>query len=467
LRPLESLAALFLFLTIIRYILPSRPRGLELLPLMTLLVCLLQVMMEGYRWQMLLIFAATLILFLFPLRSLFSNTNRSPVAAWKRLLGISLGLIFFMGALALPILLPIPVLPSPSGSYQVGTFSMMLTDNSRQELYSGNPSDPRRIMIQVWYPADPLPGDQASPWMERADLIGPAISRFFDLPPFFLDHLKYVRTGAFLDSPISQEQAAYPVLMFSHGWNGFRAQNTIQAVNFASNGYVVVAIDHTYGAVLTVFPDGQKVYNNPQALPEGVPDQQYLPIANKLVNQWAGDLGFVLDSLKTMNENDPIHGLTGRLDLEKLGVYGHSTGGGAAIEFCGRDPRCKAGLGMDAFMKPVSGTIRELGLRQPFLFMFSESWSGGKNWNLFNELYTNSDDIKVFTILGTSHYDFSDLPMLSPIAVQMGLKGPLDGERVMKIIGDYSLAFFNQVFHGKSTGLLDGHSENYPEVVFP
>jgi pimeloyl-ACP methyl ester carboxylesterase len=440
---------------------------LEYLPAVTLIVCLLQIIKEGYRWQMVPIFVFSVVLFLFTLPSLIRHKQKPATAVWLRIGGLLLAIVLFAGAYALPILLPIPKIPEASGPYQVGTFSMMLTDNSRKELYSEEPNDQRRIMIQVWYPAEPLPGDLFAPWMDRADLIGPAISRFLDLPGFFLDHLKYAQTGAYQESPVSQAQTSYPVLLFSHGWNGFRAQNTFQAINFASNGYVVVAIDHTYGAVLTVFPDGTVAYNNPDALPSKMPDLQYLPIANKLVNQWSGDLGFVLDTLQTINENDPVHGLTGFLDLEKVGVFGHSTGGGATVEFCGRDPRCKAGLGMDAYLKPVSETILDLGLRQPFLFMFSETWSSETNWGLYNELYLNSDNAKTLSIRGTSHYDFSDLPLLSPIAVQMGLKGPLEGERVVKITANYPLEFFNQVFLGIPATLLDGNSSDYPEVVFP
>jgi len=466
-RTFEILAALFLLLTILRYVIPTRPRWLEYLPALTLIVCLLQIIMEGYRWQMVPIFVFSFVLFLFTLPSKARSINKPATSPWRRIIGLLLALVLFAGAYELPILLPIPILPDASGPFQVGTFSMMLTDNSRKELYSENLNDQRRIMIQVWYPAEPLPGDQVAPWMDRADLIGPAISRFLNLPGFFLDHLIYAQTGAYLDAPVSDAQTNYPVLLFSHGWNGFRAQNTFQAINFASNGYVVVAIDHTYGAILTVFPDGTLAYNNPDALPSNVPDLQYLPIANKLVNQWSGDLGFVLDTLETINENDPDHGLAGYLDLEKVGVFGHSTGGGATVEFCGRDPRCKAGLGMDAYLKPVSETIMELGLRQPFLFMFSETWSSETNWDLFNGLYLHSDKSKTLSILGTSHYDFSDLPILSPIAVQMGLKGPLAGDRVVKITANYPLAFFNHVFFGIPSALLEGTTADYPEVVFP
>jgi len=466
-RTLETLTALFLLLSILRLIIPTRPRWMEFLPANTVLAGLLQILLEGYRWQMVPILVLSIVLFLLTLPPFARSERKHAPLSWRRIIGLLVALVLFVGAYSLPILLPIPKLPEASGPFKVGTFSMMLTDNSRKELYSGNPNDQRRIMIQVWYPAEPQPDDKVAPWMDRADLIGPAISRFLNLPPFFLDHLKYAQTGAYLNVPISEAKENYPVLLFSHGWKGFRAQNTFQAINFASNGYVVVAIDHSFGAILTVFPDGTLAYNNPDALPSNVPDPQYLPKANKLANQWSGDLGFVLDTLGEMNVNDPEHGLTGRLDLEKVGVYGHSTGGGATVEFCGRDPRCKAGLGMDAYLKPVSETIIDLGLRQPFLFMFSEKWASETNWELFNELFLNSDNAKTLSILGTAHYDFSDLPILTPIAAQMGLKGPLAGDRVVKITSEYPLAFFNQVFFGIPSTLLDGKSPDYPEVFFP
>jgi len=72
----------------------------------------------------------------------------------------------------------------------------------------------------------------------------------------------------------------------------------------------------------------------------------------------------------------------------------------------------------------------------------------------------------VATIKGTSHYDFSDLPFLSPLAAQMGLKGPLNGKRVTQIINNFSLAFFDLELKGTPTTLLAGPSPDYPEVQF-
>jgi acetyl esterase/lipase len=156
------------------------------------------------------------------------------------------------------------------------------------------------------------------------------------------------------------------------------------------------------------------------------------------------------------------------VDFERVGVYGHSTGGGAAIEFCGTDARCKSLLGMDPFMRPVSYEVIDTGVPQPSFFMFSQSWIDdveSRNNELFHKFYPNVQQPSgVISIDGTSHYDFADLPLLSPLAPQLGLKGPIKGKRVTTIINDYLLSFFNMTLKGETTGLFEDQSEKYIEV---
>jgi predicted dienelactone hydrolase len=230
---------------------------------------------------------------------------------------------------------------------------------------------------------------------------------------------------------------------------------------------VVVALEHAYGARATVFPDGAIAYNNPEALSPEQSESITDRAAQTLVDQWAGDLGFVLDTLAALNTNDRAHDLTGRLHLSRVGVFGHSTGGGAAIRFCSQDARCNAGLGEDAWMTPVAQDTLERGVSQPFLFMFSEKFPTAKNWRLFDQLYGHSTGPEyLMTIQGTAHYDFTDLPMLTPIAAQLGLKGPLSGPRVLRIIDDYSLAFFDQYLKDQAATVLRPQSPAYPGVQF-
>ncbi|MBU5443627.1 hypothetical protein [Paenibacillus sp. MSJ-34] len=54
----------------------------------------------------------------------------------------------------LSLLLPVFSMPEPTGSYAVGTISLHLTDESRDETFSADPNDKRELMVNVWYPAD-------------------------------------------------------------------------------------------------------------------------------------------------------------------------------------------------------------------------------------------------------------------------------------------------------------------------
>lgn len=444
----------------------ARPLTIKLIPPLILFLTFAHFAFEGYRWQMIPIYALTAATAALNLPTLFkSDSATKPPRGWKAAASI-LTLVLLAVSTALPALLPVPRVANPSGTFQVGTQTIVLTDANRRELYSGR-DEPRKFMIQVWYPASPRPGDVHAPWMENANVFAPAIADYIDMPHFFLDHLALTKSPAFLNAPLAASTENYPVILFSHGWNGFAAQNSAQMVELASHGYAVVAIQHTYGAIVTVFPNGEIAYNNPQALPEGMSEPGYTDAARLLVNQWAGDLSYTLDFMTAQNADaaSPFHAA---LDLSRVGVFGHSTGGGATIQFCGTDPRCVAGLTQDAFMTPVSQDILDHGVKQPFFFLFSQSWADitdSKNNQLFYGFYSHlAQPEPVVTILGTRHHDFSDLPLLSPLAPQLGLKGPINGKLVVKILNDYLVAYFNQELKGIPSPIPFGPSAEYQDL---
>jgi predicted dienelactone hydrolase len=226
-----------------------------------------------------------------------------------------------------------------------------------------------------------------------------------------------------------------------------------------------VAVDHTYGAMVTVFSDGEVALNNPAALPAEVPHDVYQQASEQLEATYAADLRFILDQLALLNAGALPSLLAGRLDLTRVGLYGHSTGGGAVVIACSQDPRCQAGLGQDAWLGPVPHGILAQGLPQPFMFVRSEVWASSENDARLAELYGNlAGDGYRLTIAGTRHYDFTLLPLLTPLAPVLGFKGPLDGYRTLQIVSDYLLAFFDQYLKGQVSPLLAGPAASYPEV---
>jgi alpha-beta hydrolase superfamily lysophospholipase len=465
-RPLELVLILILAVYFGWPLLPyRRPRWLEILPTISLLILVVHLLFEGYRWQMFPIYLLVGVALLIAAFRLARGDNLKTTPRKTQVIGALVGIGAVVLAAALPGLFPVPDLPEPGGLFSVGTLSLMLQDDSRVEIYGENVGQSRELMVQLWYPALAEPGADTSPWIEKADVVGRAVADWLGFPSFALDHLRYARTNSYVDSPLTEADDPFPVILFSHGWGGFRAQNTYQMEELASQGYVVAALDHTYGSASTVFPDGQVAKFDPQTLPQDVSEQEFQEAAYRLVNQWAGDLGYVLDTLEQLNDDDPDGRFTGRLALDAVGVMGHSTGGGAAIEFCAQDARCKAVLGMDAYLTPVSQEVLENGFSQPGLFMFSELWPSAENNRRFTQLFGHlQGPAQSLIIMGTDHYDFSDLPLLSPLAPQMGLKGPLNGQRVVAIIKAYSIAFFDQYLRNADRSLLQTAIEAYPEV---
>jgi predicted dienelactone hydrolase len=463
-RPLELLTPIILAIYLLYPLTgKKRPPAVGILPAFALVVIATHANVEGMRWQMIPLYAFAILTLLTSIPTFFRTVqNETPPT---RPLRVLLNLSLLALSTALPILLPVPNIPAPSGPYQVGTLTFELTDTSRKELYSGK-DEARRFQIQVWYPSGTNTSNERTPWMQHADVYATSISEYLGLPSFFLDHLALVKIPAYKGISVATTDGGFPIILYSHGWNGFNAQNTGQALQLASHGYVVVGIQHTYGAVVTVFEDGTIAKNNPAALPEGAPDEEYDLAAHKLADQWAGDMRFTLDFLREQNQ-DTDGRFYKLLDFSRIGVYGHSTGGGAAIQFCGTDSRCKALLGMDPFMRPVSSEVLESGVTQPSFFIFSQVWADNvdsHNNKLFNPFFAKSiEPYDALFIEATAHYDFSDLPLLSPLAPQLGLKGPINGKRVTVIINDYLLSFFDMTLKGIPTDVFNNPGP-YPEV---
>lgn len=71
------------------------------------------------------------------------------------------------------------------------------------------------------------------------------MEKTLSIPAFAFSHMELVKSHSFMDLQLSDSENHYPILLFSHGFNGFRNQNTFQVEELASQGYIVLSIDHT------------------------------------------------------------------------------------------------------------------------------------------------------------------------------------------------------------------------------
>ncbi len=435
----------------------QRPTWLTVFPVAGALSTILHLFVEGYRWQMVPAYGLTAVFLILAPRWV-SGTQNGPRLGWLLAL---LGLLTWLIAVALPVAMPVPQLPGPTGPYAIGTFTTQLVDETRPEIYTEDPNDNREVMVQVWYPAAERTGEPAY-YLPDLDVAGPVIAEQFGLPAFLLNHINLTELDVWQGAPAANDGAPFPVIIFSHGLSGIRMQNTAMVRELVSHGYIVGAVDHTYGNALSVFPDGRVFIYDPTRL---FTDGRSTPTeANPLVRQWADDMAFLLDTMAGWNE-EAGHELNGRFDFNHVGIFGHSTGGGATVQFCLQDNRCQAGVGLDSWVLPVGEAVLTQELAQPFMFIGTPEWLGDENKRrgeaIFNGLTQDSYNL---TLANTAHYDFTDLALLSPLTPQLGLSGTINSRYSVEIQSEYLLAFFNHTLKGEAAPLLTAPSP-YPELT--
>ena len=471
-RPLEFTILPLNLIALLVVFLPVRPwqRWLRFLPALLVLLTLVHLAVEQYRWPMLFSYILTAGLFLLSLPSLIQpSTAPGKRGKWIYLVG-AVALVWAVVGSGLPVLMPVPQLPTPPGPYAVGSVLYDWTDSSRAETYSTDSSAKRELMVQVWYPAQPDAGAKTAPFLDNFDIALPAMAQSVKFPAFATGHLRLVKTHTYDNAPIRAEGAPYPVVISSHGYTGYRTEGLSQMEALASSGYIAIAIEHPYATAFTIFSDGRVVYNDPAMLP---PAGRNLPgdqaAREKLQAIVVADVRFVMDQLQLLNAGEVASPFAGKLDLQRIGLTGLSLGGGAITWTCQIDPRCKAGLAMDGWYEPIASSVLATPLRQPFMFMQSET----QMWKMDNlarldSLYQGVNAPAYhLKFSGVLHNDFSDYPLETPLSAPlMHERGTLNGARTVKIVDNYILAFFDQYLKKQPSALLQGPSPDVPEVQF-
>ncbi|MFO7684390.1 MAG: hypothetical protein R6X34_30535 [Chloroflexota bacterium] len=455
-RPLEVLILLSnLGTAVFIFLFPDMAgAGLWLAALVSLLLIVGHVIVEKPRWQMTPAYLQAIIVLALSGAGLAGSAFHN---GWFMLLWTML----FLLALFLTYVMAVPRLPKPTGPYAVGTRTFHLIDTTRSEIFSADKNEPRELMVQVWYPAVKPAKAKRAPFVADFKVGGPAMAHRLGFPPFIVRHIDLVRTHSYEEALLLDGETPFPVLTFAHGYLGLRSQNTWQMEELASQGYVTAAANHTYGAVLTVFPDGRVIFG----VTEPPDDLPVTTAGRQAMRQWAEDTQFILDQLAVW-QAEPGHFLNGRLDLNRVGCFGHSLGGGTALQTVFNDSCCRALLLLDPWLKPFDEEELETPLTLPLFAMMSAGEFGQENSQFAQKLALgNGRDAFVFTIAGSGHFDYSDLPLLSPITRLVGAKGPINGRLVARIINEYTLAFFDTYLRERPSALLNGESP-YKEVQF-
>jgi len=349
-------------------------------------------------------------------------------------------------------------LPKPTGSYDVGVKSIHLIDSSRPENFTEDPSDVREMMVQLWYPIDPINNPekrteymdyQTFQWLKNRSPV-PLIT----IPN---NAYLFVRPHEYNETNIAQ--GVFPVVIFSPGYDGVYQIYTSFIEDLVSHGFVVASINHPFVSGITVFPDGRTI-GLAEVPTDPLERQQFFDMSLQTI---AGDAKFVLDTLTEMNATDPD--FSDHFDLSKVGMYGHSFGGANTAVCCYEDARFRAGLTLDGvfYEQFIPGNINV-----PFLFMFAQARLSNDSTIMYMWNHSANDTFKM-NISGSTHYAFTDVGVLLAhlvplIPPKLLMFGSIDPKRMVNVTRTYVNAFFEVYLKGAPIETLLNLSALFDEV---
>jgi hypothetical protein len=172
--------------------------------------------------------------------------------------------------------------------------------------------------------------------------------------------------------------------------------------------------------------------------------------------RWVRDISFAMDEMEKLNGGSGF--FSGKLDLDRIGVFGVSFGGAASSQACVQEQRCKAAISIDC---PQFGDFLDREVNQPIMFMGSEQYKG------MNDIFLRTKDNPQYSVMikKTTHQNLSDVSIWGKL-FKMQMLGKIDGQRCLHVQNSYILAFFKKYLESTDNGLLDGPSPEYPEVEF-
>ena len=367
-------------------------------------------------------------------------------------------------------------LPTPTGSLPVGRTIEDWIDSTGLDTLAPVAGTKRELLAWIWYPSarqSRAPMDDYVPaeLRPKGDASGGA-----NIWTLLTRDLSNVRIHSARDADVSPEQRSYPVVIMRAGASAPVLNYSTLAEDLASHGYVVVGFDAPYRTSRVVFRDGRVMGRTEQNNPETcvVPDRTKMErCVGRVMAAWTADIAFALDHLARLNASDPSGKLTGRLDMSRVGVFGHSLGGAVAAQFCHDDPRCKAGIDIDG---APHGSVIQDGLAQPFMFLLSDhaKESDSASAQIKNDIESIYDRIPSdrrlrLAIRGAFHFTFSDDGALLKSSVLHGVlrvlgKLGIDPRRQLAVTTYCVHTFFDHYLKGTGSSRLNLASPLYPEI---
>lgn len=345
--------------------------------------------------------------------------------------------------------------PTKFGPYPVGVRTVTYEDTGRRKA----DGTPRQLVTEIWYPAVQTTRGQPTVDYDIFQVFTPEQQASIGVGTIPL-----LKTAAVRDAEPARLHGKYPLIIFSHGQAAIRWQSTYFTVLLASHGYIVASTDHEGGTLYDV------VRGQLQNVAIGVETR---PV----------DVTYLLNRLSRLKETDPLFGL---IDLEKIGVAGHSFGALTSLRVAAMDKRVKAIIPQ----APVDANLAWLGLPQPVVLGIPVHIQAAHDdktleWdtNIVPTLEVLRDPLWMLDIVHGGHFTFSDLCAFDLASIVDRVMLDIPGADVRKVLEDgcgpasppatvaqplinhFGVAFFNAQLKGSIDSLALMSQENADAIA--
>lgn len=350
---------------------------------------------------------------------------------------------------------------SPTGPWNVGRKLLEWVDTSRIDILDSTQF--RAIPIWVWYPAEasstinpqyPLDKEwrnEQGKYLEKK--IGVRASKF----------LQNLKVWSVPNAVAVSVKEKFPVLIFGPGHTWLPTDYSSLIEEIVSYGYIVVGYVPTGFAGVTHLSNGEIIKGTLTVHQQDITFEDAIFIRKnlyKLADSWLKDI----------------------IDLERVGVFGHSQGGIAATFLAGNDSTIKAIVNLDG---DLMGSALYVKVTQPALLLSNDERIGimsatekmdreGRERSEYRrhaDWVRATDDTKVslrIRINGIRHFNFNDLGLI-PLDLmnpeeRKDKLGIIDGAKSIKIISEITRRFFDTYLKNEDFFTLVQLEEKYSEV---
>ena len=332
----------------------------------------------------------------------------------------------------------------PTGKYPIGTVTYEWIDESREMQIRPDELEKRVLITQVWYPATQDTNYTVAPYS--------ALSSDY----------RNTQTNSYLRAKLSKKVDTCPLTIIVPGRGTERFLYTTIAEELASNGFIVASIDlPEIGFVL--YQDGfvlkpSDEYKPPRGMMAG-PYERVDAFFEKPTEIGYQDLLFTINKLSQLNNNDINNRLTNKIDMDNIGVFGHSLGGRIAGELTARYKNVRALATMEGI--PPRDVRYEGKIKVPSLMLCSSATLkyAVDNYNSFID--NRKSIVYMAELFDFGHNSLTDNPFIYPSSFNYKIDPSKGLEISCRILTD----FFNEYLKGEKGFFLKYKDTEFMKTI--